>query len=151
MALYSVAYTNITNADGTNIVYAVLPITPTTRLRWPEIIIGSRAAPQDYACNYEWTRVTNEGATPGGTVVTPDPVDEGDPAAASNAVAGATGAPTYGAISLQIPVNMRATYRWLAQPGREFVTAATEDYGYGLVSDTPSTAFNVTGTIFFEE
>ncbi len=59
--------------------------------------------------------------------------------------------PTYTGIALlSIPLNQRATFRWVANPGSELVIPATANNGFGIETDTAA-AVAVTAQIFFEE
>ena len=60
--------------------------------------------------------------------------------------------PTYtaAAIVLMIPLNQRATFRWVAAPGSELVAPATAANGFGIQTTT-SSAVAITGTLLLEE
>jgi len=47
-----------------------------------------------------------------------------------------TAEPTYTSTEelLEYPLNTRGTFRWVATPGSEIVTPATNDAGYGIVA-----------------
>src|SRR3990167_5376670 len=68
------------------------------------------------------------------TAVTPRPVDTADRAAQAQCGQNHTVEPTYTASSsrLDIPLNHRATMRWVAYPGSELVTPATASSGLAL-------------------
>lgn len=151
MPAYSVVG-EATNTASTTILYFVNGASNARRLKLFEFNIGSDDAPADNAVQYQIRRVTDENATPGGTAVTPVPVDEDDGSALSNAVEDPTGEPTYesGAL-IELALNKRATYRWIASPGRECVCSATEDHGFGIYSVQASTAFNTNATLMYEE
>ena len=54
---------------------------------------------------------------------------------------------TYGAEAWSIGINQRASYRWVAAPGSEFVYAAVSSAGLGLRAMGPSGGGSFTGTV----
>lgn len=150
MPRYSVFFSNVSNADGNKLIYTAANATP-VRHAWTYFTIGSRAAVSDDACNYEIQRITDENATPAGTAITPRRFDEEAPAASANAVQLATGAPTLGDLFMNMSGNKRITLQWYAQHQGEIWVKAAEDNGLLIMSDTPTTAFNVHGCIHFIE
>jgi len=153
MARYS-AHGSDTNTDNTTIFYISASATVPRRTKVYDILIGSKDTPADKAVGYEFQRLTAEN-TPGGTAVTPRLLDPGDVIASTNKPREApTGEPTYtaGEIVLYIPLNQRATMRWVAAPGGELVTPAVADDGLGCVADTPAaSAFASSCCMHFEE
>jgi hypothetical protein len=85
----------------------------------------------------------NEICTAAGTStgVTPQNLDPADATTEYDAGENHTIEPTYtaGAILLNIPLNQRATFRWVAAPGGELVFPATASNGAGIETDTIST------------
>lgn len=156
MAKFSVSGQD-TGTASTTILYfvngasgsGVLP----TNLKLFEVMIGSDAAPADQASEFVIRYVTDENATPGGNAVTPFNLHREERAAMSNAVEAPTGEPTYtGTVNmLMIGLNQRATFRWVAQEGREFVSADAEDVGFSLFVVGTSSAANVNCTMMYEE
>lgn len=113
-----------------------------------DLIVGSEASPADNAFLWTTTRFTAAGTS---TAVTPEAVDGADAAALADVGEDHTAEPTYTGISLlDIPLNQRATFRWVANPGSELVIPATANNGLGLRTPT-ATAVVVTAQIFFEE
>jgi hypothetical protein len=95
-----------------------------------DILIGSNATPADNSSEWQLLRYTAAGTS---TVVTPEKVDSGDPAATATCGKNHTVEPTYGTVPLlDIALNQRATFRWVAAPGSEFVAPATAANGFGL-------------------
>lgn len=156
MAKFSVVGQD-TNTAGTTLLYfvngasgsGVLPV----NLALSEVIIGSDATPADQASEYTIRYVTDENATPGGNAVTPRPMMREGRAAMSNAVEAPTGEPTYtGTVNLlMIGLNQRATFRWIAAPGSEFISADAEDEGFSVFSVGTTSAHNVNCTMIYEE
>ena len=123
----------------------------TVRPRIYDFILGSDATPADMAAEYALQRYTAAGTA---TAVTPQLLDPGDPASLCSAGQAHTVEPTYtaNALLLQVAVNQRATFRWVAAPGGEIVLPATAANGVGLqVISVSGTPVNVNSTIHFEE
>jgi hypothetical protein len=138
MPRYSV-YGVATNTNNEPLVTIAQPASPTRRIAIYDIMIGAIAAVADAACGYEFQRFSAEAGTPGGTALTPRPLDEGDGAAAFTAQQAPTTDPTLtaGAYLLYVPLNQRATFRWVASPGGELVVpnTATNKPGIAVMSD----------------
>ena len=96
-----------------------------------ELWMGNEGSPADQVTIYHIARVTTDGA---GSAVTPSPLDPGDRASQCTCLENHTTEPTYtsGGEILEIPLNHRATFRWVAAPGGEIVTPATDNNGLGL-------------------
>ena len=101
-----------------------------------DINIGSTATPADNACEYQI--FFNTAARSGGTSVGSVALDTADPAALATFFKGTYGtAPTKGAVALlEIPLNMRAAFRWVATPGAEFIAAAATTSGHQIFSNS---------------
>jgi hypothetical protein len=114
-----------------------------------DLTMGSEAAPADNVFLWQAQRCTTAGTA---TVVTPSPLDPADAATESDAAENHTSDPTLtaGAILLSIPLNQRASYRWVAAPGGELVIPATANNGLAFRTPT-STAVAVTATVHFDE
>lgn len=95
-----------------------------------DILVGSNATPADNSSEWWLLRFTAAGTS---TAVTPEKVDSGDPAATAVCGKNHSAEPTYGSVPLlDIAVNQRATFRWVAAPGSEIVSPATAANGLGL-------------------
>lgn len=92
---------------------------------------GFSATPADNAVNMQVIRHTNDG---GGTAVTPQALDSGDPGAAATALENLSTEPTYtaNATVLSYSQNTRANFQWYANPGAELIGPATALNGFGL-------------------
>ena len=92
-------------------------------------------------------------APAGGTAGTPAPNDPANPAAVSVYMYGASiGAPTLGTSLLQFAINQRATFRWVASPGKELIIPATAAAGLSLLPTVVAgSAANQVGTWVFTE
>jgi hypothetical protein len=114
-----------------------------------DLMFGSEATPADNVFLWQVQRATAAGTA---TQITPTALDPGDAATecdtAENHTVDAT--VTAGAILLSIPLNQRASYRWVAAPGSELVYPATASNGLAIRTPT-ATAVAVTATALFEE
>jgi hypothetical protein len=121
------------------------------RLRVYDAILGSEATPADAAILWTFRRCTAAGTSTG---VTPQNLDPASATTEYDAGENHTIEPTYtaGAILLNIALNQRATFRWVAAPGGELVMPATASNGFGIETDTISTGTPViTATIHADE
>ena len=98
------------------------------RTRLFDLLIGASGTPADNALTWTLMRHT---AAPTDTAVTPTPLDPADVAAraAAGENASAEGTVTAGSELLELPINQRASYRWVASPGGELVIPATASNG----------------------
>ncbi len=127
--------------------------TTVRRVKWYDIMFGSEATPADAAISWTVTRVSAAGAGTA-TAVTPALLDPADAASLADAHENFSAEPTtYDAVPvLNIALNQRATFRWVAAPGGEMVTAATASVGAGIRTPVISTGTPiVTATVHFEE
>ncbi len=116
-----------------------------------DVIFGSEATPADAAIQWVAQRYTAKGTV---TAVTPKPLDLADPAFLGEAGENATGEPTYTSaeVMLSLSLNQRATFRWVAAPGGEWVWPATSASGIGFKTPTISTGTPViTATVYVNE
>ncbi len=116
-----------------------------------DLMMGSDATPADNAAEYVLQRTTAAGTS---TAVTPTPLDPLTSAAVATAGEAHSAEPTYTAniILLQWAQNQRATYRWVAAPGGELISAAAAAAGIALqVIGIAGSAVNMNVTIHFEE
>lgn len=114
-----------------------------------DIIFGSEAAAADNPFLWRVARVTAAGTSTG---VTPTSLDPADAATEMDAGENHSGEPTYTATLtvLHVPLNQRATFRWVAAPGGELVFPATAANGFGIISPVGS-AVIVTVTAHVDE
>jgi hypothetical protein len=111
-----------------------------------DLVLGNSTTPADQAANLAIKRFTAAGTA--GSSPTPQSNDPGDVAALATAGAAHSVEPTYtaGATLLQISMNQRATFRWVASPGYELKAPATAANGLGvqLVAATAATVYDAT-------
>jgi len=138
---------------GTNLTIMVLASAAAARGRIHQLIIGSDATPADVATEFAVLRHT--AAAVGGTALTEKPTDPTMPAASCVATGGTMTEPTYEAVAteglLQIALNQRATFTWIANPGRELATVVGTANGIGLRSIASGGTPNINATIAWDE
>jgi hypothetical protein len=103
------------------------------RIWLTEVYFGNEGTPADLAGTYLLERITTVGTA---SAVTAGKNDLADRAAQSVTAENHTSEPTYVAneICIEVPMNHRGTYRWVAPPGGEPVGAATSADGFGINS-----------------
>jgi hypothetical protein len=114
-----------------------------------DLMFGSEAAAADNPFLWQVQRCTTAGTS---SAVTPTALDPADAATESDAGENHTITPTLtaGAILLSIPLNQRATFRWVAQPGCELIYPATASNGLAIETPT-SSVVAVTATVHYIE
>ena len=146
MAKYSIQAND--TADNTLANGGVVVGSQSRRVKIYDLVFGSEATPADNI--FLWT--VDRGNTGPGTssAVTPSPFDMADAAANSTAGENYTVNPTLGVNLLAIPLNQRATFRWVASPGSELVMPGAANSS--IVTRTPTgPAVVVTMTMLFSE
>jgi hypothetical protein len=107
------------------------------RLELLEWDFGSEATAADNPFLWVLERVTAPGAV-AGDVVTLNPLDVAEAATEADGLENLTTNPSLGARLLGIPLNQRASYRWVAQPGVPVIAPAIA--GNGFIIRTPTSA-----------
>ncbi len=132
---------------------SVLSYQSTTAIRPAlfELITGNTGTPADAAIECRFKRfdtADGTGDSPGS-----DALDEGDPAAAGVVQGNHSVEPTYGSLGepLIFGLNMRATFRWIAAPGKEIKAPAVATEGWGFVAFHASQTTLYTCTLMWEE
>lgn len=121
------------------------------RLRVYDIMFGSEATPADAAILWTVRRCSAAGTSTG---VVPQNLDPASATTEYDAGENHTIEPTFtsAAILLNVPLNQRATFRWVAAPGGELIMPATAANGFGIETDTISTGTPViTATVHADE
>lgn len=124
-------------------------ITP-RRLKVAEAVFGSEASAADNPFLWRLTRITATGSL-AGTTITPERLDEADADALADAHEALTTNPTLGNAVLEVPLNQRATFRWVARPGQEIVTPALGEDGLACQTPTSSAVAITSSAVFTEE
>lgn len=118
------------------------------RIKIYDFILGSEAAAADNPFLYTIGRTS--AASSGGATVTPSPLDPADAASAAIAREAPTTNGTAGVNIMAVPLNQRATFRWVAGPGSELIIPATAAAGIDFNTPT-SSAVAISGSVLFEE
>jgi hypothetical protein len=115
-----------------------------------DVLIGTNGTPADNYLQWDISRITAAGTA---TSVTPNPLDPADVAALGTAANNYTAEPTVTANSslLNVGVNQRASYRWVAAPGSELVFPATANNGLALRTLSGGYTGSATGDFMYEE
>jgi hypothetical protein len=125
------------------------PAASMRRLRLYDVMIGQEGTVADNPTDYLFQRCTTTGTR---TSVTPQPLDPADAACVATAGQNHTVEPTYtaGQVAIDVPLNQRAVFRWIAAPGCEVIVPATANNGIGV--QTPVSGLVLTtATIHFAE
>ena len=146
-------YSSHQAAAGTALSMIVLTSAAASRGRIHQLIIGSDATPADVATEFALLRHT--AAAVGGTALGRKPSDPLMPPALCTVLGGTMTEPTYEAVAteglLQIPLNQRATFTFIANPGREFATVIAVTDGIGLRSVASGGTPNINVSMAWDE
>jgi hypothetical protein len=150
MRRYS-GYVSATNTASATVPMLNLTGGTTTRLRIGDIIIGSNATPADNYAQFALRRTSAAGTT--SATFTPTALDPADPAAAAVFATAWSVNPTITASSdlLEVSMNQRATFRWVAAPDSEIIVPATAGAGVALMSVATSGNASYTHTVLWQE
>lgn len=117
--------------------------TATTRAGLCEFIISSDASPNEFMGEYQIVRTSTNGTTPDTGNTTIVKLNTFSPTAGCtfDGCNGYTTEPTVTDTVMDFSVHQKATFRWVAYPGREILSAFTAAGGIGLnvVSQTGGT------------
>lgn len=145
-------FSSATNtASSTAPLFGIMAAT-TTRGRIYDFVAGSDATPADAATKLAFQRTTTSGL--GTTAVVPPPLDPADPAALLTYFsAWSSTQPTVTAVTslLNVAMNQRATFRWVAVPDSELIVPATSNNGIALLSVVASATANYAFTTMWLE
>ncbi len=136
---------------GTNLTILLINSAAAVVGKINQLIVGSDSAPADIATRFDLIRST--AAATGGTPITTKATDPQAVASSCTVLAGTfSGEPTYEAsFLLEIALNQRATFTWIANPGREFRTTVGTANGIGLRSIASGAVPNVNATFVWDE
>ncbi len=151
MARYSASGNNTLTSTPGDTCLSLVGITATLRRSFTyEIIMGNEGVPADNVLNWTVQRCTAEGTA---TAVVPTRLDLADAESDMNVGENHTGEPTYTSTEelLEFPLNTRATFRWVAAPGSEIITPATNEAGYGIVAFHASATTDIRATALWTE
>jgi hypothetical protein len=151
MARYAVKATRTASATldvGSVINAAASP----RRFQLFDLMFGSDATPADFAFLWEFFKRT--GTATGGTAPTISPLDVSDTIASTlvaNQAPTTNGAGGSTAPLLSVPLNQRASFRWVASPGSELVSPATASNGFAAATPTAGALVAVECTFLVNE
>lgn len=115
-----------------------------------QIVVSSDSAPADIATKFNVLRHTV--AATGGTSIVARPSDPGGTSLLCTALRGTMTEPTYEATPLlEMAVNQRATFTWIANPGREMKAPLGTAAGVGVRSVSSGATPNINCTIAWDE
>lgn len=115
-----------------------------------DVMVGTDGTPADNVVVYDISRQTAAGTITSITAVSLNPADAAYLGlAAGNATI--EGTITAASSVFAVGVNQRASYRWVAAPGSEFVYPATTANGFALRAKSPAYASTATGQIWVTE
>jgi hypothetical protein len=135
---------------GSNLTILALESSASVVGRIHQLVIGSDATPADVATRFDMLRHTTAGAA--GTAVVEKPTDPQGAVASCNLRGGTMTEPTYEAdFLLEIALNQRATFTWIANPGRELRTTVGTANGLGLRSISSGGTPNANVTFGWDE
>ena len=135
-----------TNADLTAATGAT-----TLRRAWVyDVMFGADGTPADNVLVYKIARQTSTGTR---SAIVPPPLDTGDAAALTVVGVATTIEPIVTATTqlIEIGVNQRASYRWIAAPGGELIMPAVNVAGLGFRAKSPAYTGTTTVAINFWE
>lgn len=151
MVKYSGSGNNTLTSTPGDTCLSLVGITATLRRSYTyELIMGNEGTPADLVLNWVVQRVTAEGTATG---VVPTRLDLADAESDMNVGENHTTEPTYTSTEelLEFPLNTRATFRWVATPGSEIITPATNEAGYGIVAFHASAVTDYRATALWTE
>lgn len=150
MPAYSVSVDGSAGADPQTVIN-LFSVAGAARGNIYDLVIGSDATPADKAASFELLRTTAVGTE--GTGFTPTKFDPDTGASTFDAGVTHSVEPTETALSelLRFAMNQRATFHWMAHPGKEIVIPATTANGISLVRRASGADFAMDATIHFFE
>jgi hypothetical protein len=115
-----------------------------------DAMFGADGTPADNVLTYKADRQTSVGT---GTAATAAPIDAADAACLVTETVNHTVEPTVTASTqlIEIPVNQRASYRWVASPGGELIVPAVDVTGIGFRGKSPAYTGTIMCTVHFFE
>jgi hypothetical protein len=121
-----------------------------TRGKIYDILVGTNGTPADNYMEFDLSRQTAAGTS---TATTPNPLELGDRAAGTVGSANFTAEGTITAASsvFYLGLNQRASYRWVASPGGEFVIPNTNLAGFACRARSGAYTGTSTVTMMHEE
>ena len=142
---------NLTTPNSTTLPVVNVLATAAVRPTMYDIVVGAGTAVADNSAIFLIQRCSTAG-TPAGSTTAPAPIDPGDPASTSTVgYATFTVGPTTGTTLLRWGQNQRATFRWIAAPGKELQSPSTAANGLAFMNTAVAATFIMDWTIWFTE
>lgn len=138
MAKYAVPFTKGA-ANVLQLMEALADATTPRRGKLYDFNVGCTTTPADAVFDYVIRRVTGSAT---GSAVTPNPLDPADAASlfdAEDTITADAASFAAGTLLDRVPLNHRATFRWVASPGGELVWPATASNGLSIGLSAAST------------
>lgn len=134
---------------------AVSPYNP-RRGKIYDLLIGTNGVPADNYCTWDMSRATamfSSVAFAGAvsSISSGFNLDTADGLVQAFAMVNSTLESSYGPSLLSVGINQRASYRWVAAPGSEFVYPATSSAGIGVRMLSGGYTGTATATVLFSE
>lgn len=151
MATYSNSVGKSPTSTTVGVASIEAPSSGMRRTKLLEAIVGSDATTLGTsAFRFEFQRSTTAST---GTAVTFAPNDPADAAAVTllKSALSVQGTNTAGQIMLCIPMSQQATFRWVANPGREIVIPAAANNGLHLNTPVTGNTPSAAATVVIEE
>lgn len=149
MARYDGAI-NRTSSTTLSVGAVYCPAAAMRRIKVYDVEFGSDATPADAALRFEFTRTTTVGTI--GSSVTPNPKDVAEAAAVSLMAQAHSVDPTLGAVMKAIPLNQRASFRWMAYDAEDrWIVPATANNGLAVRTPVSTSLVSVWASISFDE
>jgi hypothetical protein len=151
MAKYAITGTQASVSGSYKTVLSTYSTTGSTRRgKIYDVLIGTNGTPADNYLQWDISRMTADGT---GTAVTPNALDPADVAALATAKNNYSveGTVTANSSLLNVGVNQRASYRWVAAPGSELVFPSTANNGLVLRTLSGGYTGSATGDWMYEE
>jgi hypothetical protein len=125
----------------------------TVRCGLCEYVISSDATPNEYTGEYQICRTTSAGVGGSSGSTTVVKLNTFSPTAGCTFGGGGyvTTDPTVGDVLMDVSVHQKATFRWVAYPGREINSSPTASNGVALVNIQQSTAFSINAGVTWLE
>ena len=149
MDKYAITGVNTVTASPGDTVVAVEAV-GTTRAKLYEVMFGTLGTPADNVLQWLLRRFSAVGTRTG---VTPTALDPAAPAALLAGAEDHTVEPTYtaGTELLDLGVNQRASWRWVAAPESELVIPASAGAGIGLAPISSGYSGDANGVLHYVE
>lgn len=148
MAKYSVHGDQDVGAVNESAIFVECSATP-RRIAVYDAIVGASLAAADAVAEYQIYRATT--GTAAGQATSAVPLDPADIPVDAVALEDLTTEPTAIVGLVSFPLNQRATFRWVASPGSELVTAAATDSGIGIQKLQTTTNYIWECVVLWEE